>query len=178
MKSQLKKLTTAKLLELHKSKPICHAVDTITAVKEFFSIGGAVSGGAAIAYLQDSDTKDIDFYFNDEDNYLYASSIAPPRIDVCWYFESPYELHDLDLTQIAIFKDEMDRSGEYDTAWAFKMSHIIGDCMVYPRGTAARILKYNTKYGFKFYRNEVLALCARYNLLDMAEKLILTTLAI
>lgn len=148
-------------------------LDTPTLISKLLDMGGWISGGAAAAWLYGGQTKDIDFYFNDPTKYIEACNISHnnPRIDICWYFDNPYELHDIDLVQIAISSNRIVQTDESKLAWDTKVSHILGDRVIYPVRTAQRIVKYNRRYGITYPISEIIAFCMVHGLSNILESM-------
>lgn len=136
-------------------------------VDRLLSMGGAVSGGAALACATGAFfTKDIDFFFKDDVQYMLASLAVmnDPAIDVNLYIDTPHELHDM-----AVVMCDLDASGVHMTpqcqsALDTGISDLYIASVIYPIRTAARILKYHARLGTKFAASEVIAFCALYKL--------------
>lgn len=131
-----------------------------------FDMGGIVSGGAVLSYINNKPIKDVDFYFNDDQSYINACNIAAlnRKLDICWYFDSPYELHDISYVMCTLYKDKIFISKEAQKAFDTGISELYLDNIIYPERTAKRMLKYNSKYGVKFKLPQVLAFSSLYNI--------------
>ena len=131
-----------------------------------FDLGGVVSGGAVLSVIFNQHIKDVDVYFNNDEAYLKAVQATKNsnKFDICWYFNCPYELHDLTYVQSVMTRDSIKISKEAKIAIDSGISDILWPNVIYPERTAKRMLKYNSKYGVKFKLPQVLAFASVYNI--------------
>lgn len=153
------------LRALFKPKPIISKSHEET-IQALFDLGGVISGGAAVALIYNKPIKDVDFYFNNEQAYLEALALTHnnPRFDICWYFDQPYELHDIGIVMCSVHRNHTVITEDAQSAMDTKVSRLFIGNIVFPDRTAKRLLKYNKRYGIKFKKSEVLAFAALYGL--------------
>ena len=110
-------------------------------------------------------TKDADFYFNDEEKYTKACEIIAgnPHVDVCWYEESPHELHDLDFVMCDLSLEGLVIAPRAQVAFNSGVSEINIENVIYADRTRARLLKYNRRYGLRYKLSQIIAFYAIYN---------------
>lgn len=144
-------------------------------IQALFDLGGVISGGAAVALIYNKPIKDVDFYFNNEQAYLEALALTHnnPKFDICWYFDQPYELHDIGIVMCSVHRNHTVITEDAQSAMNTKVSRLFIGNIVFPDRTAKRLLKYNKRYGIKFKKPEVLAFAALYRLdADLVKQLI------
>lgn len=131
-----------------------------------FDIGGKISGGAVLSVINNKPIKDVDVYFNDEISYVKAfhASQHMKCIDVCWYFDSPYEMHDISYVQCIMDRNGITMSDVAKRSIESGVSELYINKVIYPDRTADRMLKYNTKYNVKFKLQQVLAFSSIFNI--------------
>lgn len=131
-----------------------------------FNLGGIISGGTVLAVLNSKPIKDVDIYFNIEESYVKAkyASRHNRRIDVCWYFNSPYELHDISYVNSTLTRDGITSSEAAKLAMDTGVSELYIANVIYPLRTARRMIKYNNKYGVKFKLAQVFAFCSMFDI--------------
>ena len=132
-------------------------------------LGGIISGGAAVAQIfKVHKTNDYDVFFNDSVNYAKAvlSVRDNPCIDVCFYFDKPYELFDLALTKCSIANYDIDIDPLCALAFETKISDICPDSLIDGPATTRRMLKYNKRIGMKFKSEQVIPMCAIFKVPD------------
>jgi hypothetical protein len=136
-------------------------------VDRLFSMGGIVSGGAALAFATGAfETKDIDFYFNDEISYVMAhlAVIDDPAIDVNFYIDEPHELHDMSVVMCNLGPDGVMMTPQCLLALDSGVSDIYLTSVIYPIRTVARMFKYHERLGIRFRIAEIVAFCSMYGL--------------
>jgi hypothetical protein len=149
-------------------------------LKHVFSIGGVISGGAALAYHLKYKTKDFDFYFNDLDSFVRAHIEMDhnPYIDICWYFDKPHELHDISAVMVNLYEGgKLEITEQARSALDTKIAEIYVENVIWPERTAKRLIKYNNRLGLRYLPEQIIALSSIYNLDDDLTKLLLETCA-
>jgi len=123
-----------------------------------FDLGGIISGGAVLSVLNNKPIKDVDVYFNNESSYVKAlhASKHISYVDICWYFNCPYEMHDISYVQCTMDKNGIKMSEAARTSIQSGISDLYINNVIYPSRTANRMLKYNSKYGVKFKLSQIL----------------------
>ena len=142
-------------------------------IDQLFELGGIISGGAALSYITKAFiSKDIDFYFNDEVNYLKAQvlTVNNPLIDVNFFIDEPHELHDIGIVMCNLTKDGPQIMKPCKSALETRISNLYPLSVIYPDRTVKRMYKYNKRLGTKFRLHEVITFCALYNI-DFDESL-------
>lgn len=126
-------------------------------LERLFDLGGLIAGGAAVAYLFNSkDIHDLDFFFNDWNNYSEALKCKLPSVDIVYYeLEKPYDTFDLNITKCYLDrrgKLHMDKICQQD----FKNNIITIDRnnIICPVGTFRRLIKYQVKYNLKINKDD------------------------
>ena len=131
-------------------------------IAKMIELGGILSGGGAISCILGNKTKDLDFYFNNEESYIEAYNLTNgnPSIDVCWFFNDPHELHDIAFVMCNIYPDgSVEITPQAMLAMNSSVSDIYVENIIFPNRTIARMHKYNRKYGLKYKKHQVLSLC-------------------
>jgi hypothetical protein len=170
------------LIQSHSNKSnnpaIVNDSEFLDDINYLFSLGGIISGGAAVAYATDRfKTKDIDFYFNDDLSYLRACLHVwkNKSIDVCYYRDFPHELHDMGVVMANLRSDGLEITPECHDSFSTGVSKLFIKSVVFPDRTVKRMMKYNDRLGVKFLTSEVLAFCAIYKIdSETTSKLIYT----
>lgn len=131
-----------------------------------FDLGGIISGGTVLSVLNSKPIKDVDIYFNNEEAYVKAkyASCHNGRIDVCWYFNSPCELHDISYVSSTLTRDGISLSDAAKIAIETGVSELYINNIILPLRTARRMIKYNNKYGVKFKLAQVFAFCSLFDI--------------
>jgi len=165
--SKLRQETANKVLKLKSlitPDKISFPLETL--ISKLFDLGGIISGGAALSLLNNKPIRDIDFYFNNDNSYVEAANLVGfnRKIDVCWYFNNPMELHDISYVMCTL-----NRNGVYITeaaqeAFDTGISELYLNHIIYPNRTAQRMLKYNDRYNCKFKLAQVLAFISIFNI--------------
>jgi len=140
--------------------------------------GGLISGGAALSYIfRQHNTIDVDIYFNNPVKYIETllANWDNGLIDVCFYLDEPYEFHDLGVTRCSISRDGQDVSSLCQTAMDTRVCDVISDSVIWPMGTARRIIKYSIILNMKFKAEQIISLCNIFKLPDKYAKALLTT---
>jgi hypothetical protein len=130
-------------------------------IDRLLDAGGMISGGAALSYIfQQHNTQDIDIYFNNEIEFIRAilSVQDNPLIDICFYIDEPYEFHDLGVTRCSVSRDGQSVSPLCQTAMDTRVCDVIADSVIWPRGTARRIIKYAIILDMKFKADQIISL--------------------
>lgn len=141
-----------------------------------FELGGSMSGSGAISKIfTKQKVKDFDFYFNDDTAFVkaYLATYHNQYIDVCYYFDNPYELHDIGMAMCCIWPDGTeDVSEECRNSIETKISNIFPGNVIWPERTAKRLLKYHDRYGLRYHAGQMAVFCTEYKIEeDMATKL-------
>lgn len=149
-----------KKTEFDSSISIKHAVD------ELLNLGGEIAGGFAVHYLFGiKNHGDIDIFFNDD--VLFAKATLFTRnvrgVDVCRYFNVPFEFFDLALTQCSFNKNEFNIDENCIKAYETGVSDIIPENIINVNATFKRIIKYHNRTGVKFKPEQILTICAIFN---------------
>jgi hypothetical protein len=141
-----------------------------------FDIGGIISGGAVLSVINSKPIKDVDIYFNNEEAYVKAryASQHTKKIDVCWYFNKPYELHDISYVMSTMTRDGIKTSDESKRAIDSGISELYLGNVIYPDRTAKRMMKYNKRYNVKFKLEQVLAFCSVFKIEDDVAKVLIS----
>ena len=134
---------------------------------ELFALGGVMSGGAALAAHTGGPFWDADFCFNQDEAFVRAKIMTQdcPFLDVHYYTNEPWELYDLAITMCKV-----DGNGKVTLAEACertldtKVCDIFLESIYYPKKTVSRLFKYNHRYGVKYPRDQVMALCRQYGM--------------
>ena len=138
-------------------------------LNDLTELGGVISGGAAVAQIfKVHKTNDYDIFFNNPVNYAKAvlSARDNPCIDVCFYFDKPYELFDLALTKCAVNNYDVDIDPLCALAFKTGVSDICPESLIDGLATARRILKYNKRLGMKFKSEQIIPMCAIFKVPD------------
>lgn len=156
-----------KVRELRKRiKPIAHNLSTEELLTKLISMGGVISGGAALAAYKKSTTKDIDIYFNNDAAYIEATGLVKHLscdIDVCYYINQPHELHDLSAVMVNIIDGDIVVTPKAKKALDSGLSRLYSYNVIYPLRTAIRMMKYKAKYGFLYEYSDVAMFCNTFD---------------
>jgi hypothetical protein len=151
-------------------------LDFVNLLSYLFDLGGIISGGAVLSVIHNKYIKDVDFYFNNERAYINAryAAIKQPKIDICWYFNQPYELHDLSFVMSTMTRDGIKISEAAQTAFDTGISELYLNHVIYPDRTAKRMIKYNRRYGVKFKLHQILMFCSVFKIPENVTKILLS----
>jgi hypothetical protein len=147
----------------------------ISDINMMFTMGGVISGGAALSLIKEYPIKDIDFYFNNELDFVkaYLLTFHNPYIDICWYFDQPHELHDMSIVMCNVHPDErIEITPQAQNALDTGVVDIYPKNIIWPERTAKRIMKYNKKYGVKFKKHQILATIGIFKLQEFGSELL------
>jgi hypothetical protein len=143
--------------------------ETSALVSRLVSSGGVVAGGAALREWLYSDAPgDVDVFFRDFPSYVSAhlEAYGDPRVDVCLYDGSPYELFDLNVSKCALGSDGFDLDPSCEEALRSGVSGISIGAVVDARATLRRVAKYGDRWGLRFDRSHVLTVCSAWAVED------------
>jgi hypothetical protein len=167
-------------VSLTKRPLIKHELQLTSTIRQLFDYGGIISGGAALAYHLGYKTKDLDFYFNNDDAYIKAYNLVydDDRFDICWYFDKPHELHDMSVVMCNLYDSGYNEiTSQAAEALESGMSDLYVENIIWPERTARRMLKYHNRIGINYKPEQVLALCSIYKISDELMKQLFGMLA-
>ena len=143
----------------------------LSSLKEILDAGGIIAGGFAsrrfFNKLDSSRDRDVDIFLNDRISWMQyvIKTRYIAGIDVCLYFDSPWEFFDIEASCCSI-----DAFGTLRSSDGAKAARDTGVCsiipynIINPSATAKRIVKYNDKYGLRFKTEQVLAMCSVFDI--------------
>ncbi len=123
--------------------------------KDILKNNGYISGGTAFREhmkLIGDEKADLDIFYNSFPDFVqnHLRFLNIKNIDICLFENKPWELFDLECSCCSFSGNGWDNSVGFQEFTESKISDIRLECIVHPKASFQRIIKYGKKYNIKF----------------------------